>query len=278
MTGDDGAERLDEHIKNGYQLVTMESFVDLTEAEKDRLARLKNLAATNVAGRSTLYKEFMKGNLLSDNFAVTSNRMVDLLLDEQGMATFAVGGQGKAMIERAGMHARSVLSLMGGEGEDLVASAAERLRGDPRFQAMNQTRQALVLELGYALATAREGGRLTDQDVDRAINSLGLENPDPRSVAFTFGNALLAKREQVARSLNLSGVQDIDQAREAHELTLAEYDKTISRLRSQYDIDFSDESEFANRLSTKSRRDSADDIFEVNDEGETTVVVVPDGP
>ena len=134
----------------------------------------------------------------------------------------------------------------------------------------------MVLNLGYALATSREGGRLTDQDVERAIISLGLDNPDSRAVAYTFGRALAEKRQQVLEGLSLSGVADIPDAQNAQRIVLENLDNTINRLQDSYELDFSKDT--ALDIITGARGGDPDDVSDVRmvtEDGTEIIMVSP---
>lgn len=264
-------------MKEGNTFTTMDNYIDLQEAEKERASKLKSLANKPViGGRSTLYKDYMKSIKLDNNFVITSDRMVDLLLDPQASATFAAGGSGTGVLQKVSAHARSVLQAIN-PNVDLVSQVGVDLSRDERFNALSGERQALVMELGYALATAREGGRLTDQDIDRAITSLGLENPDPRAVAYTFGRALKDRRRSISEGLSLSGVKDVEDAQDAQDIVMTNIDSTISRLESQYQLDFSKdtiEEALGGETASPVGADTVDDVVEVTAQG-LPIVQVP---
>ena len=272
----DAGDKIKEARANGFVITSMDNYIDLTEAEKDRMARLRAAAKNPVsAGRSTLYKEYMQQSRRDNNFIISADRMVDVLVDPQAASTFAFGGQSAAGLQRAGTHATSVLKLIN-PNEDLRAQIEQRFQEDERFNALDNERQAMVLNLGYALATSREGGRLTDQDVERAIISLGLDNPDSRAVAYTFGRALAEKRQQVLEGLSLSGVADIPDAQNAQRIVLENLDNTINRLQDSYELDFSKDT--ALDIITGARGGDPDDVSDVRmvtEDGTEIIMVSP---
>jgi hypothetical protein len=260
----------------GNTLIDMATYSEVTQAERDRQNRLKRMrdaGGQDIAGRSGVYGKYFETLQNTSNFNVSANRMVDLLLDPEASATFAVGGQGAGILEQVGVQARSLLNLAN-PGVDLEADISARFEKNERFNALDSERKAMVMELGFALATAREGGRLTDQDVDRAITSLGIDNPDPRAVAYTFGRALKDRRTQIDRSLNVSGVKDVPQVQEGHAQVLEDLDATIERLESVYQLDFSKDTIDEALGRERSTQDSVEDIREVS-EKDNDVVVVP---
>jgi hypothetical protein len=265
--------------EKGLNVTTMDKMIDLTEAEKDRQAKLADLSKRQgVAGRSTLYREYLQQMRRDNVFMIQSDRFVDTLIDPQAASTFAVGGQAEAFFERTGTQAKSLLRVMDPQA-DLVGDVHARLMEDERFNALDNERQAMVLNLGYALATSREGGRLTDQDVERAIISLGLQNPDPRAVAYTFGRALADKRKEVTEGLALSGVSDMDEAQEAQLLVLNNIETTLGRLEEVYDTDFSNPDITLDQFLGNAKTAAADDVDKVEeietDSRGRTVIVVP---
>jgi hypothetical protein len=225
--------------RKGLVLRTEGEFVELTEAEKDRKARIKGLGS-GMAGRSTLYKDWYKKTQGIDAFTTTAGDFIDLLLEDDANVIFAAGGKSRAMLSRAAAHSRSFLPA-----ESAIA-VEEAFAKNPRYNKLSSDQQALVIELGYALATSRESGRLTDQDVDRAIRTLGVDNPDPRAVAWIFGRALKRQRDTYSRSLKTSGIEDVEGVAATHQMVLSALDEQIARLETKYQIDFEDEDIFDN--------------------------------
>jgi hypothetical protein len=278
--------------ESGGRLITMAQHIELTEAERDRQVRLKNLrddGTPNIAGRSGLYNKYHTGLQATNNFAIGADSFVDILLNPDAAATFAAGGSGTAGLQKLGQHSKSVLNAVSqamtaesGVVTDLTFDVEEKFKADERFNALSSQRQALVMELGYALATSREGGRLTDQDVDRAIVTLGVNNPDPRAVAYVFGNALKDRRDAVEQGLSKSGVKDIVQSQEATAEVVQALDEVIQRLETTYELDFDDVDE--NGLPTKftapsATTDSVDNVEEIERDNQGNVVVkVPSLP
>lgn len=264
---------------------TEDQYVELSEAEKDRKARINNL--NDLAGRSTLNKDFFKKTQATDAFAISSYDFSELLVHDDAATIFAGGGEARGLIERAGAHARSFFA--GDSAPDDWVSVEDQVQrvvdGDKelgrQWNTLSSEKKALVMELGYALATSREGGRLTDQDVERAIISLGLDNPDPAAVAWIFGRAVKRTREAYDRSLKTSGVSDRKDVREAHAMVMEQLDETLDLLESRYKIDFDDEDYFDKLTDPegafrRSRSDKGTDVSEL-DEEPTEVVEVPMG-
>jgi len=238
---------------------TESEFVDLSEAEKERKAAMDRVLAgmrdPGIAGRSSLYKNWVGFHQRNDNFVITADDFVDLLLNPKAEDLFAAGGETKAFLQKAATHARS---FFGDDWENVLEEDFEKYGNSPALKAANLSwntlsgeKKALIMEMGYALATSREGGRLTDQDVERAIISLGLDNPDPRAIAWTFGRSLQRQRDQYARSLLNSGVRDVPDVEDMYNQTLGAYDDTISKLETKYQIDYSDEN-FLKRIASPS--------------------------
>lgn len=241
LTDPEALERMNQLKAENPNLVfrTEGEFIELTEAEKDRKARLSNLG-NGMGGRSTLYKDWYKKTQATDAFATTAGDFVDLLMLDDVQQVFGAGGGAKGLVQRAGAHARSFI------GDEGAARVEERFAEDARWNTLSSEKQALIMELGYALATSREGGRLTDQDVERAIKTLGVDNPDPRAVAWIFGRAMTRTRDVYENSLLTSGVEDLESVRRAHSDVLGSLNAEIERLESKYKIDFDDEDTFEN--------------------------------
>jgi len=238
-------------------------FVELTEAEKDRKARIANMGM-GIAGRSTLFKKFFEKTQAADAFGTAADDFADLLLHEDAPEFFAAGGRTKSLFQRAGAHVRSFL------GDDGMDAVEGQFAEDARWNSLSEEKQALMLELGYTLATAREGGRLTDQDVDRAIKTLGLDNPDPRAVAWIFGRALTRTRDTYERSLVTGGVGDDERAELAYTQTLAGLNSTLDRLSAKYKLDFEDDELFDRLINPTA------DNANLDDEGVNVRLVSPD--
>lgn len=236
------AEIIQKAREEGFQIQTMGQFVELTEAEKDRANRLKDMAKTaGVHGRSNLYDKFLTKSQATHSFAVTADDFVDLLMRNDAQQIFGAGGETKGFVENAAAHVRSFLDPQEMESID------KRFREARGFNALSGEKQAIAIELGFALAASREPGKLTDQDVDRAIRTLALDNPDPAAVAWIFGRALLRTRKTYAEALTHSGVSDLPIAQKSHADALAALDLTIDRLKSKYgNLDFESEEQFDN--------------------------------
>jgi hypothetical protein len=228
-------------------------YVELTEAEKDRKKALQTIAE-QLAGRSSLNTKWFEKTQAMDTFATTSHDFVDLLVDPDAEVIFAGGGSAAGLFSRAAAHGRSFFADPNNRPMDWVSPeekvqavvAANPELGE-KWNRLTSDKKALVMELGYALATSREGGRLTDQDVERAIISLGLDNPDPAAIAWIFGRALKRNRDVYARSLSTSGVADLPSVKAAHTMTLESLDEAIARLEEKYQIDYEDENWFDKR-------------------------------
>lgn len=235
--------------RNELTFVTEAQYLELTEAEKDRKAR-QRAAGAGWEGRSTLYKDFYKKMQTVDSFAIVSDDFVDLLLSPESTQMFAAGGDLKGGLEKAAFHARS---LLGAGHESLLNEDFERFGNSQtlkdagvNWNALTSDKKALIMELGYSLATTREGGRLTDQDVERAILSLGVDNPDPRAIAWVFGRSLKRTRDQWAGSLRNSGLKDLDAVNKDHQATLDALNFTLGRMEENFQVDFEDLNSFQN--------------------------------
>lgn len=233
---------------------TESEYIQLTEDEKDRLAQLAK-GADNWEGRSKLYQDFHKSSQGAAAFSIVADDFVDILLDPNAETIFAAGGEARGLLERAAAHGKSLFDTRaanaGMDGTDLMhndfakwGNSDELKKRGINWNALSSDKKALVMELGYALATSREGGRLTDQDVERAIMSLGVDNPDPRAVAWVFGRALRRNRDIYATKLDNSGLRDIEDVRGTHERNLAALDNVLGRLSSQYEIDYDSYTQF----------------------------------
>ena len=108
-----------------------------------------------------------------------ANQTTKLLSENPGV--FTSGNSVSSSMSNLAVQGRSLVASVFAGGE---ATFEEMITSRPTFAQITDARKrALVMNFAYALATSREGGRLTDQDIDRAILSLGfLDNPDPRAI------------------------------------------------------------------------------------------------
>jgi len=178
------SERLKEELATNpnARLVTQEDFFDFTTEQllqRERLAAAQKVAETkNISSDTIGVRKYNESGVTQLNMVQSSNQMTALLTEAPEIFTAekslegAIGNlasQGKAFVNGVFNNGEFEAHVMGRPGWAQIKSAQKK---------------ALVMNMAYALATSREGGRLTDQDIDRAIVSLGfLDNPDPRAVA-----------------------------------------------------------------------------------------------
>jgi hypothetical protein len=199
-----------------------------------------------------------------------ANQTAGLLEENPGV--FTSGNSVASWTSNLATQGRSLVeaTMDGGQGrfEELVKSR-------PKFAQITDARKrALVMNFAYALATSREGGRLTDQDIDRAIVSLGfLDNPDPRAILtvmldnVTAGASNWESRSKIG-NMKVHSPSTYAEVQSQYNRNIA----TISNLLESYGgrYDFSDGS-----ADEAKRKASVGRAKLVKDEAERQIVEVP---
>lgn len=224
-------------------LITMDQFLDRDKEQRDRLANMKALGNRTKAIEG---REFVKQSISSANFAITAQDFTELLIDPVGMSTFGIGGQGVSAIQNLGSHAESIMRALNPDEYVAAGQLFERYgqsgsgAANPNLRAtwnqLNDERKALVMDMAYALATSREGGRLTDQDIDRAVMTLGIGNSDPRSVAWVFSQVLIREKDKWNKRLIFSHLEDDPAAVKAHGELMELLDQPLNTIMDHYGL------------------------------------------
>lgn len=243
VTDADSLSRFNE-INQGNPNVALQSeedFVDARDEDRRLRARLKEIEARGKASggisRAIERRRFTADAQAFNDFAATADQFVDLLADSRGQ--FGLGGQAVSGLQRVGSHARSFVEAL-----DPGAVDINNQRIDSRLElagVADAQRRALVIDLAYAIATSREGGRLTDQDVDRAIQTVGGQEPDVRNIVSVFGGLVDRRADTFNDRLILAGLQDDENSIEAHNLVKGRFEglqKKLGDLRQGFeDVD-----------------------------------------
>ena len=187
-------------------------------AEKE-LATLENIEQGQDIPVTTLNRFFQEASGQM-TFAHSLDNMVDILGDNPDAFTAAnsvqsgvskLAAQGRAAARAAGIDISHDRRLQGALDEAGITDARKR---------------ASVMDLAYALATSREGGRLTDQDIDRAIETMGfLNNPDPRMIVTVLQDRVTNARESWKSKGQVAGIRTNSRT----QTTWEEVDKTYAQ-------------------------------------------------
>jgi hypothetical protein len=184
----------------GANLMTHEEFADMKANQQAARARIK--AAESGGGRARPV-EFRRFSALANNeLSIMSpfSQLVTLMSEIDPTAATA-GTQIRSKISEVGTQVRSVFDL---DQQDFIENKVNTKLEEANI---NDARlRGLVMDLAYAIATSREGGRLTDQDVERAIMTMGGGNPDPRVMLSVVNDLIDRKVKTWDDRLSVSGV------------------------------------------------------------------------
>ena len=212
------------------QFTTMENYLDMTADQRSDMAKMRAVGRSGAMEMRTLSAQ----GIAMNEFAITSDNFMNVL--EEGPGSFGVGGKALGALDQAGAHARSFVAAinpeMMSENDQRLTSAIDRAGID------NAQRKAMVMDLAYALATSREGGRLTDQDIDRAILTLGVDEPNPAAIAAVFGDLIKRRATSWNDRLKLSGLIGDEKAEISWGVPqgrLQALDARMTEYRSQFD-------------------------------------------
>lgn len=193
----------------------------LDDRQEDRLARLRIQEAAAKAraldpnkGKITRLNTLATQSQANFNYTTGVRDLVDLAANSP--EAFGVGTNLYGGINKLGAHARSFVESFA-DTNDLSWNAEVEARALDKLAEANihnGQAQALVMDIAYAIATSREGGRLTDQDVDRAILTMGGNQPDPRALVAVLGSLTLRKADEWDNRLKLGGLSDNAEANE----------------------------------------------------------------
>ena len=208
--------------------------------EKDLILARERWRAAGADGGDTMgdrrYMRFADDQLPMLGY---SSRVATLIGDNPDLFTTAAGIKGWA--ENVAVEGRALVGKLYEGGHE---SFEERIKSNPNFQNIrNAEKRALVMNFAYALATAREGGRLTDQDIDRAIISLGLmETPDPRAILQVLLDNALGAAEVWERRSRIDTRKDrhpetYRQVGEIYRSNIREITRNLIKLGGAYDFE-----------------------------------------
>lgn len=224
---------------------------DTVQLKRDRLA-LQRAQAKARAGRDPATGAQKRINALSDlaggnfDFALGTERLLDLV--EQDPQTFGVGGTVASGLGKLAAHGRSFFAtLQGGEqAQDQMLSRVDNALDQANIRSSQK--RALVQDLAFAIATTRESGRLTDQDIERAIITLGGDNPDPRALSAVLIDLYERRSTRWDSELKLKGLTRVNDAQEIWQEVENRYDildERVARMKEQFGLTSEQASEFA---------------------------------
>jgi len=210
-------------------MVNNEDFVDQRAEDRHRREQLAaDLAKATAGGSKAVEKrKFSEAAQANFDFALGIEQLLDLV--EEAPASFGKGGQAVAGLQRVGVHGQSFVGSL--FGKDVIDLNNNRI--DSRLEIANirdAKRRALVIDLAYAIATSREGGRLTDQDVDRAIQTIGTDNPDPRAITEVIDELVVRRAKSWDNRLVLAGIEGDAALDKSHAAVKSQYTNINTRL------------------------------------------------
>lgn len=207
----------------------------LSDRAADRLA-LARIDAANVKtaadrsdiGATTRKNELSRESKANVRLAIGVGDLMDLAIESP--AAFGFGGAAASGLNKLGAHARSVVQAVNPDAFQEDRSKAEEILLRNNIAAGQK--QSLILDLAYAIASSREGGRLTDQDVERAIQTLGGDQPDPRAFAAVLMGLTNRSATLWKDRLRTAGLSDNTQAQEMHQVAQEHFDGLTGRFDS----------------------------------------------
>lgn len=208
---------------------SMDDFLDARQ--EDRIARLrireaaKRVKAAGGASQAIERRRLSASAEANNSFANTADNFLELI--ETSPSAFGIGGQAVAGLQRVGAHAKSFVGALAPEAVELNDNLIDTKLEEAGIA--DAQRRSLVIDLAYAIATSREGGRLTDQDVDRAIETMGGANPDPRAIVEVMGGLVDRRAEEWADRLVISGLTDDEAAQAMHKVVADRFTQAQTR-------------------------------------------------
>jgi hypothetical protein len=194
----------------------------------------------SIAGMATVYRRFVEGSEANQAFAVTANDLITLVTENPealggGSSTAAFG----AKLES---HAKSFIAAAAGP-EAIEWNIKEERENGARWQGMmveaginNAQAQALTMDIAYALASSLEnGGRLSDEDIKRAITIMGGGTPDPRALVSVLGSLAERRMKLWEGKLRTTGLTGNNRAEGSWSETQSKYDQLQSSLDTAYE-------------------------------------------
>ncbi len=124
-------------------------------------------------------------------------------------AALALGGIGGIAARVSGLRSQAE-ALFKAEGVAIETTLDQELFAD-QLQALgarSAEAKSAIMDLAFSIATAREGGRLTDQDIARALETLGASYSDPAlfRIALRRTAERIVRDEQITRQTVLESV------------------------------------------------------------------------
>jgi hypothetical protein len=235
ITSQDDLDKMTDELRDDpeIRLVSRQEMFGFTTDQlllQQKLAAEKELAlAENTVGGNeippTTLNRFYQDASGQMTFAHGLDNMVDILGDDPDAFTAATSVE--SGISKLAAQGRATGRALG-----LEISQERRLQGSLEEAGVTDARrQAAVMDLAYALATSREGGRLTDQDIDRAITTLGfLDNPDPRMILAVLQDRVENARESWNSRGKVAGIATNDRTQETWQEVDKVYKNTQEKL------------------------------------------------
>lgn len=224
-------DKLSQEMKENpdYRLIDNDKLFDFTSdmllqqqrLEAQRQERLKDAKGIPATTLNRFY-DTASGQM---TFAHSLDTMVDLISKDPDAFTSARNIQG--FVNNMETQGRAMARAVGLE-------AAYDRRINDKLDSAGITvgaRRSAVMDLAYALATSREGGRLTDQDIDRAIETLGfLDNADPRVIVNVLRERVADARESWASRGEVAGLRYSEETAATWQAVEDVYSNTSSKL------------------------------------------------
>ena len=163
-------------------------------------------------------------------FAHSLDNMVEILGEDPD--AFAAATSVEAGIAKMASQGRAFARSVG-----IDSSIDRRIQGKlEEANVTNGRRRAAVMDLAYAMATSREGGRLTDQDIDRAIETMGfLDQPDPRTIVTVLQDRVANARESWRSRGDIAGIRTNEKTQDTWEAVDRVYGSTEEKLNTLAD-------------------------------------------
>lgn len=210
-------------------------------------------------------REYNKAGVNQLSMLQYANQTTELLARNPG--AFTTGNDVSAQMSNLAVQGKSLVSQVFAGGTDEFEAM---VRNRPTFaQITSAQKRALVMNFAYALATSREGGRLTDQDIDRAIVSLGfLDNPDPRAILTVMLDNVTAGRDNWENRSKIGNMREhipstYNTVREQYDMNVAAISGLLEQYGGRYDFG-DDEARLKQSVGTATKvEDDDEDVVDV---------------
>lgn len=129
------------------------------------------------------YNQAVQGH---NTFNAAMDQLVDII--DSGPEGLSIQGKGRAALNRLGSQGRQFVASNGQTDaeQQAIISRAER-----KYNLADSRLRGAVINLAYALASSREGGKLSESDVKLAAQTLGVEGqPDPAAALYVLRDAV----------------------------------------------------------------------------------------